>query len=162
MARASLNSRPRVRATLLVLLWFWAATMFLVVDLFFNVPEFDRVRPRAPLYRAAREVAHEMVGEPIRGEGALAPARAGPGAPATARAHAAPRLMDPHALARPSSRHAGGRPDLRTPQGRRLFEQLREAAETADDARRREGARRSLEAMFGMPIEGGLGGRGSK
>ena len=49
---------------MVVLLWAWAATMFLVVDLFRNVEHFDGIRPRARLYRAMRYVAHDMVGEP--------------------------------------------------------------------------------------------------
>jgi hypothetical protein len=49
-------ARPRVRLTLLVLLWAFAGTVFLVVDLFLNVPAFDEVRPRAKLYRSMRYV----------------------------------------------------------------------------------------------------------
>jgi hypothetical protein len=49
---------------LLVLLWIWAGLVFVVLDLFLNVPEFDRVRPRAPVYRGLRVAAHRMVGEP--------------------------------------------------------------------------------------------------
>jgi hypothetical protein len=50
---------------LLVLLWGWAALMFVVVDLFLNVEEFDAIRPRARLYQTMRSVAHDMVGEKI-------------------------------------------------------------------------------------------------
>jgi len=54
----------RVRFTLLALLWAFAATVFLVVDLFLNVSAFDEIRPRATLYRSVRYVGHSMVGEP--------------------------------------------------------------------------------------------------
>ena len=40
------GSKPRrrgVRPLLLILLWVWAALVFVVVDLFLNVEEFDRV-----------------------------------------------------------------------------------------------------------------------
>ena len=60
------TSKPRIRPLLLILLWIWAGCVFLVVDLFWNVPEFDRVRPRAPLYGGMRRAAHEMVGERFR------------------------------------------------------------------------------------------------
>jgi hypothetical protein len=131
-----------VRATLLVLLWFWAATMFLVVDLFLNVPAFDRARPRAPLYRAARIVAHEMVGEPIVEEG-LGVCSAMP-----VREARGERVAPPGQVCT-GSRHPGGRPDLRTPQGARLYDGLRRAATGAPEGAKREGALRSLAAMFG-------------
>jgi hypothetical protein len=131
-----------VRLTLLVLLWFWAATMFLVVDLFLNVPAFDRVRPRGPLYRAARAVAHEMVGEPISEEG-LGVSAAGPVREARGEDVAPPGHV------RSGSRHPGGKPELRTPQGARLYEGLRRAATGAPEDAKREGALRSLAAMFG-------------
>ena len=60
------DRRPRVRLTLLVLLWIWAACIFLTLDLFLNVSEFDAVRPRAEIYRAMRYTAHAMVGEPYQ------------------------------------------------------------------------------------------------
>lgn len=53
-----------MRPLLLVLLLVWALTVFVTVDLFLNVPEFDKVRPRAALYRGMRIAGHEMVGEP--------------------------------------------------------------------------------------------------
>jgi len=63
------NSKRRgIRPVLLVLLWMWALVMFLVVDLFFNVDEFDHVRPDAPLYRGMRKVAHDLVGERFEDE----------------------------------------------------------------------------------------------
>jgi hypothetical protein len=113
--------------------------MALVLDLFLNVPEFDRVRPRAQFYRAARYVAHEMVGEPISEE-ELGIHAVLPEARVTTPA--------PHAV-RTGSRHPGGRPDLRTPQGLRLFEGLCRAARGAADVAKRAGAMRSLAAVFG-------------
>jgi hypothetical protein len=75
----------RVGWRLLALLWVWAALMFLVVDLFLDAPGLDRVRPRAPIYRAMRMTAHEMVGETYREEQpATLPKRGGVGAPARA------------------------------------------------------------------------------
>ncbi len=56
--------RRRVGWRLLVLLWIWAACVFLLVDLLFNVPEFDRIRPRSTLYRATRYAGHELSGVP--------------------------------------------------------------------------------------------------
>lgn len=38
--------------------------MFVVVDLFRNVPEFDRVRPKWRTYEQMRAAAHEISGEP--------------------------------------------------------------------------------------------------
>ena len=58
---ASLAPKRRVRPLLLALLWIWAACVFLVLDLFHNVPEFDGIRPRARVYRAMRHVGHRMV-----------------------------------------------------------------------------------------------------
>ena len=55
--------RKRVRPLLLVLLWVWAVCIFMILDLFLNIPEFDAVRPRASLYRGMRIAAHRMVGE---------------------------------------------------------------------------------------------------
>ncbi|MCZ6788190.1 MAG: hypothetical protein O7E54_13595 [Planctomycetota bacterium] len=55
---------PRIRKTLLVLIWIWAACIFLMLDLFLNVREFDAVRPRARIYRGMRAAAHKMIGEP--------------------------------------------------------------------------------------------------
>jgi HEAT repeat protein len=60
----ALPRKRRVRWTLLALLWVWAILIFLMVDLFFNVDEFDAIRPRAEVYRATRYAAHQMVGEP--------------------------------------------------------------------------------------------------
>jgi len=55
---------PRVRWTLLVLLWVWAVLVFVTIDLFLNVKEFDGIRPRAGLYCGMRTAAHKMIGEP--------------------------------------------------------------------------------------------------
>jgi hypothetical protein len=57
------KSRSRFRGVTLVLLWVWAILVFVVIDLFFNVEEFDAVRPRNSQYRAIRYVAHQLVGE---------------------------------------------------------------------------------------------------
>ena len=57
-------AKRRVRPLLLILLLVWAVLVFMVIDLFLNVGEFDGVRPRARLYRGMRKAAHEMVGEP--------------------------------------------------------------------------------------------------
>lgn len=51
----------RVRWTLLALLWVWAILVFLVIDLFMDVEEFDRVRPELEIYEATRYAAHKLV-----------------------------------------------------------------------------------------------------
>ncbi|MHC5011611.1 MAG: hypothetical protein ACYTG6_11790 [Planctomycetota bacterium] len=66
---------PRVRFRLLLLLWAWAGCVFLTLDLFLNVEEFDAVRPRATLYRGMRVAAHRMVGERCDGAFDESPAR---------------------------------------------------------------------------------------
>ena len=58
---AKSQSRRRIRPLLLVLLWIWAACIFMVVDLFKNVNEFDDIRPRARLYRGMRHAAHDLI-----------------------------------------------------------------------------------------------------
>jgi hypothetical protein len=63
------SRKSRVRARLLILLWIWAATVFVVVDLFLDVDAFDGFRPRSSLYRGMRVAAHRMVGEPVAGRG---------------------------------------------------------------------------------------------
>ncbi len=136
--------RRRVRPLLLVLLWIWAGCIALVLDLFWNVAEFDGVRPRAPLYRGMRAVAHEMVGEPLYEE--VLPT--GPQAARTEPTLPAPR-GDARLLARPVSRHPGGRPDASTPQGQKLRDDLVAAAGSARDPARRKAAVRSLASMFG-------------
>jgi HEAT repeat protein len=94
----------RVRKRLLVLLWLWAGCVFLVVDLFWNVDEFDGIRPRADIYRATRYVAHRMVGEPWR-DGALVqptpvwPSAPGAGFPLGERMRTAGETSDPALLA---------------------------------------------------------------
>ena len=89
--------KSRARWTLLVLLWAWAACMFLVVDLFWNVDEFEAVRPRSSLYRGMRIAAHKMVGEPVL-ESRLR------GAPALLRARANSQERDPFAHVPPGRR----------------------------------------------------------
>jgi antitoxin component YwqK of YwqJK toxin-antitoxin module len=61
--------RRRVRPLLLALLWAWAILVFVVLDLFLDVEEFDRVRPDAALYQGMRRAAHKMVGTPDSGQG---------------------------------------------------------------------------------------------
>ena len=63
-AMTTKSSKPRVRKTLLLLLWIWALCVFLTLDLFLNVREFDAIRPRADIYRGMRAAAHKMIGEP--------------------------------------------------------------------------------------------------
>lgn len=66
---ADTGKKPRVRWTLLALLWFWALCVFVTLDLFRNVGAFDSIRPRATIYRAMRYVAHRMVQEPYLDDG---------------------------------------------------------------------------------------------
>jgi hypothetical protein len=141
----------RVRPLLLVLLWIWVGCIALVLDLFLNVGEFDAVRPRAPLYRAMREVAHEMVGERIldRDAGAVVPR--------PAREDAAAR-EDRVLRGVSGSRHPGGKPDAGTPQGRKLMDDLVAAARGEEDTERREAALRSLAGMFGTQASAELSG----
>jgi len=54
----------RIRFRLVVLLWIWAACVYLVLDLFLDVTFLDPVRPRSEAYVALRRAAHRMVGEP--------------------------------------------------------------------------------------------------
>jgi len=70
------TNKKRVRGTLLVLLWIWAICIFVVLDLFLNVDEFDRIRPRARVYRSMRLAAHDMVDEPYY-DNDFGPSRAG-------------------------------------------------------------------------------------
>lgn len=58
------HRHSRLRGLTLVLLWLWVVCVFVVVDLFLNVGEFDSIRPRAALYRAMRWGGHDLVGEP--------------------------------------------------------------------------------------------------
>ena len=62
------KKRSRIRITLLILVWVWAACVALVLDLFFNVDEFDAIRPRNTQYQAMRNTAHRLVGEPLDSE----------------------------------------------------------------------------------------------
>jgi protocatechuate 3,4-dioxygenase beta subunit len=65
--------RRRVRPLLLILLWIWALFVFVTVDLFRNVREFDAVRPRSPLYSSLRAAGHEITGEPLLDAAPAAP-----------------------------------------------------------------------------------------
>jgi hypothetical protein len=141
-------SAGRVRWQLLVLLWVWAGCVGLVLDLFLNVDEFDGVRPRAPLYRAMRVVAHEMIGE----RSYDADFAAGP-APRSRKDHTSKGMTrapdPPTGPLFASSRHPNGIPDLQTPQGARLYDGLRRAATAAPNRAKQQGALRSLATMFG-------------
>lgn len=59
-----------MRPVLLFLLWVWALSVFVAVDMFFNVPAFDAIRPWASLYHGMRRAGHQMVGEPVLDSGA--------------------------------------------------------------------------------------------
>jgi HEAT repeat protein len=59
------KQKSRLRWTTLALLWVWAIAVFLTLDLFLDIEEFDAVRPRADLYRGMRVAAHKLVGEPV-------------------------------------------------------------------------------------------------
>jgi hypothetical protein len=69
------KARRRVRPLLLVLLWIWAICVFVTIDLFRNVSEFDSIRPRSPLYSSLREAGHELVGEPLLDDASAPTAR---------------------------------------------------------------------------------------
>jgi hypothetical protein len=43
-------------------LWLWAIVIFIVVDLFLDVEQFDQVRPRTRSYRGMRRAGHDLVG----------------------------------------------------------------------------------------------------
>jgi HEAT repeat protein len=129
-------SRPRIRWRLLVLLWIWAACVFLILDLFLNVDAFDAIRPRALLYRGTRVAAHKMVGEPIRdtdfpGLVLKRPNRA----PLPAAAHAS------------AFRQRLG--ELKQLGKERAFEALRAALTDEPDPRHRVAAMRVLAESFG-------------
>jgi antitoxin component YwqK of YwqJK toxin-antitoxin module len=55
-----------IRWTLVVLLWAWAVVIFVVIDLFLDVEEFDGIRPRVSTYRGMRRAGHELVGTAYR------------------------------------------------------------------------------------------------
>lgn len=148
----------RIRPLLLVLLWIWAGCIALVLDLFLDVPEFDEVRPRAPLYRAMRSVAHDMVGEPLPDEEPVTRTVQRRWQSPRAEAPAVAWRDDALLVARPGSRHPGGKPDARTPQGEKLRSDLIEAARSAGDPAERHAAVRSLARMFGRQADDALSG----
>ena len=129
----TMSRTRRVRWPLLVLLWVWAGCVALTLDLFFNVEEFDAVRPRARIYRATRYVAHRIVGERYRERDEFAVREEVVARVATVRATRAQR--------RP--------PDAATPRGGRLLRGLAGAARTHPNLKRREAAMRSMARMFG-------------
>jgi hypothetical protein len=61
---------------LLALLWIWVVAVAVVIDLFWNVDEFDGIRPRSSLYRGMRVAGHKLVGVPVE-EGVDAQMRRG-------------------------------------------------------------------------------------
>ena len=138
-AKTEQGTRKRIRATLLALLWVWAICIFLVLDLFLNVAEFDRVRPRAESYRAMRFVAHQMVGEPYREDDEFAAAAASEAAPRPVVTQEA----DPLAEVRVELA------TVRELQRRRTFDGLCKQATTAKHAIARIAAIRGLGNLFG-------------
>ncbi len=122
----------RIRGRLLVLLWIWAATVFLVVDLFLDAPGLDRVRPRAGIYRAMRMTAHDMVGEPYREEAEplAATNKGGRGGTEAARGPDAASILERLRFERP----AAWAPELAGLRGRVPPELLGEYAEAAATA----------------------------
>lgn len=126
-------NNKRVRGTLLVLLWIWAICIFVVVDLFLNVEEFDRIRPKARVYRSMRFAAHDMVDEPYY-DNDFGPSRAGYRISIARRADsAAPASAQAHYLADELARV----PTLR-------LSELRAMATDADDPRLRIAALRAM------------------
>lgn len=59
MMRASRRATP----LLLILLWIWVLSVFVTLDMFFNVSLFDGIRPGTALYHGMRRAGHAMVGE---------------------------------------------------------------------------------------------------
>jgi len=140
MQRVAANpERPRVRGVLLLLLWAWAATIFMVVDLFLNVAEFDSIRPRSSLYEGMRIAAHEMVGEPILD-------RRFQGAPSLATLRARARQGSALAHVPPGRRRLE---ELKRLGREGSFEPLRAALTGEWDPRLRVAAMRVLAESFG-------------
>jgi hypothetical protein len=108
------RTKGRIRPTLLVLLWVWAGCVFVVVDLFRNVPELDRVRPQSKLYEGMRKAAHEMVGEPYEAPAFVAEASFA----ARRRMHHASTDAPAGALPPDSGRRSAARALERAAQGR--------------------------------------------
>ena len=136
----------RVRFTLLVLLWIWAICVFTVVDLFWNVSEFDGVRPRAAIYEGMRRAAHKMVGEPYQDDGNdhILLARV------TRRQDADSPDPTLRMAQEQRVRAVGGRPPAPDSEaGRRLVAGLEKTAKTSDEPQRRIAAVRSLARMYG-------------
>jgi hypothetical protein len=129
----------RIRWTLLALLWIWAGCMALVLDLFWNIQEFDRIRPGARLYRAVRYVAHRMVGERYAEDDAFG--RTSP--------DVGPYRPERTSTIRPTDYRVGPKPDAATPAGARMLDGLARVARTSQDAKRRIAALRSMARMFG-------------
>ena len=131
--------RPgRVRLLLLVLLWIWVGCVALVLDLFWNVDEFDAIRPQHRTYRAMRTVAHRMVGEPDREAHSFG----------RIRSRVRPRLRVARTTVPVGLYRAGPNPDAATPAGQRLLDDLSRFARTSPDPERRVAALRSATRMF--------------
>ncbi len=149
--------RKRGHALLLTLFTLFCASMACIVivfDAYFALEAtYDDVaattQERVPLRRAVR----------LR---AIANAETIDGGAADLEAALRDRLeateVESSTAARASSRHAGGRPDAATPQGRKLYDDLLEAARTAPSARSRSGAIRSLAGMCGQQASDALAG----
>jgi hypothetical protein len=135
---AAKGANRRIRWTLLVLLWLWVGCIVLVLDLFWNVSAFDRVRPDATLYRATRYVAHRLVGERYVDDDAFG--RATP--------EVAPYRPERTSMIRPTDYRVGSKPDAATPAGARLLDGLARVARTSPDPQRRIAALRSMARMF--------------
>ena len=132
----------RIRPRLLVLLWIWAVLMFVVVDLFRNVSEFDRIRPQARVYRAMRYSAHKLVGESYT-DGDFAETL-----PARTVARSAPpvAVTDAEVL----------REMLGNVQRAETFDDLRDHVTRRDDVRVRKTAMRRLASRFGREAQATL------
>jgi HEAT repeat protein len=113
--------------------------MFMIVDLFRNVEEFDAIRPRSSLYRGMQIAAHKMVGEPVLDSRFRV-------APALLRARARPDASDAFAHVPPGRRRLEELKQL----GREgSFEPLRAALTDERNPRMRVAAMRVLAENFG-------------
>ena len=154
--------RRRVRPVLLGLLWIWAVCIFLVLDLFLNVSEFDGIRPRAKIYRSMRFVAHRMVGEPYRENDLFALMHAdGPTRPqARSPVPVLPGLEPTSAL---RIRVVGGLPpDAESEAGQRLLARLRVVASHSEDPNKRAAAVRIIERLFAQDARRATDTQGSQ
>jgi hypothetical protein len=135
---ATKRADRRIRWTLVVLLWLWVGCIALVLDLFWNVSVFDRVRPDATLYRATRYVAHRLVGERYAEDDAFG--RTTP--------EVAPYRPERTSTIRLTDYRVGPKPDAATPAGARMLDGLARVARTSPDPKLRIAALRSMARMF--------------